>query len=221
MTIIAVVLLAALNASGLMRSPNQINQRDGINLEKLSRSELDGLPEEERARRTAEHARVGRDLEGLLGFSFGRKLVEYGFESAEGRLENPDFPVFRLPKPVLGFERFRPLLVTERLCGVLLSRPLLPCEDEEERQAAFAVADFTVLTNLAAEVGLTTNDLSRATNGVPHVWNISFEHWRETQVLRIGDGELACGFVRALKAEAEAEERARVKKLMHAEEPAK
>lgn len=217
MTMIAVLLLAALNASGLMRSPNQINQRDGISLEKLSKSALDGLPEEERQSQLAEHDRVGRELADLFGFAFGKNLGEYGFESAVERVENPAYPILRLPKPALGFTRFRPLLVTQRLCGVLLDRPLPPSEDEEARQMAFAAADFTVMTNLAAHVGLSTNNLALATNGVPHVWRISFERWRENQILRINDGELACSFVRALKAEAEARERARVKALMHSE----
>ena len=214
MMLLTIFLVAAMNASGLITSPTQINQRDGVDLEKLSKSALDGLAEDEKARRWAEHERVGDDLAGLLGFKFGEPLADYGFKLAAEQPDDPAYPVYDLAQPTVGFSRFRPLLLFGKLCGVLMTRDLPPCEDEEERQAAFAAANFTVTTNLAAAVGLSTNNLAVATNGVPHVWRITLERWRRTQVLRIGDGELVVRLVRAAKAEKEAEQLERIRHLM-------
>lgn len=218
MTFLSAVLVAALNASGLIGSPTQINQRDGINLDRLSKSALDGLSEEDRNLRWGEHERVGREFADLLGFEFGKPLADYGFALDAKQPDDPAFPVYNLAKPAVGFVRFRPIMVLDRLCGVLLERPMVPGKNEKERQKTFALADFTVRTNLASVVGLSTNDLAVATNGVPHVWRISLERWNTTQVLRIGDGELVSRLVRAAKAEAEAAEAERVKRLMHHDE---
>lgn len=214
MMFVTIWLVAAMNASGLITSPTQINQRDGVNLEKLSKSALDGLAEEEKARRWAEHERVGRDLADVLGFKFGAPLAEYGFKLAAEQPDDPAYPVYDLAQPTVGFTQFRPLLLFDKLCGVLLTRPLPPSEDEEARQAAFAAADYAVRTNLATVVGLSTNNLAVATNGVPHVWRITLERWRQTHVLRIGDGELMAQLVRAAKAEKEAKDRERIRHLM-------
>lgn len=216
---LTIVLVAAMNASGQLNSPTQINQRDGVNLEKLSKSALDGLPEEEKTRRWEEHERVGRDLAELFGFKFGEPLADYGFVLAAEQQDDPAYPIYDLARPVLGFAQFRPRLMFGRLCGVLLCRPIPPCEDEEQRQAVFAAADFEVRTNLATVVGICTNNLSVATNGVPHVWRISLERWRYAQVLRVGDGELVAKLIRADKAEKEAKELERIRHLMRHDEP--
>ena len=217
--LLTIVLVAAMNASGQIGSPTQINQRDGVNLEKLSKSALDGLSEEEKTRCWAEHERVGRDLAEMFGFKFGEPLADYGFALAAEQQDDPAYPIYDLAHPVCGFVQFRPQLIFGRLCGVLLCRPMPPCEDEEQRQAAFAAADFEVCTNLAATVGVSTNDLTVATNGVPHVWRVSLERWRHAQVLRVGDGELVSRLVRAAKAEKEAKELERIRHLMHHDEP--
>ena len=217
--LLTIVLVAAMNASGLLGSPTQINQRDGVNLEKLSKSALDGLSEEEKTRRWAEHERGGRDLAEMFGFKFGEPLADYGFALAAEQQDDPAYPIYDLARPVCGFAQFRPQLLFGRLCGVLLCRPMPPCEDEEQRQVVFAAADFEVCTNLAATVGISTNNLLIATNAVPHVWRISLERWRQTQVLRVGDGELVSRLVRASKAEKEAKELERIRHLMQHDEP--
>ena len=216
---LTIVLVAAMNASGQISSPTQINQRDGVNLEKLSKSALDGLSEDEKTRRWAEHERVGRDLAEVFGFKFGDPLADYGFALAAEQQDDPSYPIYDLASPAFGFVQFRPHLMFGRLCGVLLIRPVPPCEDEEQRQAAFVAADYEVCTNLASAVGVLTNDLTIATNGVPHVWRISLERWRHAQVLRVGDGELVAKLVRAAKAEKEAKELERIRHLMQHDEP--
>lgn len=221
MTCLATLLVAAMSASGLMSSPVQVNQRDGVNLEKLSRSALDGLASDEQARLMAEHDRLGGELEKLLGFSFGKPMGEYGFASVADRAKAPDHPVYALPKPVLAFERFRPLLLSDRLCGVLLERPLTPCVKEEDRAPMFLAADAAVRTNLVATLNLSTNDLAVAANGTPHLWRISLEHWRETQILRVADPELTARLARAIKAEREERKREQARHLMHADEAVK
>lgn len=217
MSFLSVVLLAATTAAGTLGSPTQINQRDGINLEKLSKSALDGLSEEDRTVRWAEHERVGREITDELGFEFGKTMAEYGFSRTSDQPDDPAHPVYQLPKPFLGFAEFRPVLVLERMCSVLLTRPMPPLEHEEDRQAAFLAANLEVTTNLVSVLGLSTNSLAVSTNDVPHLWRISLERWRDTQVLRIGDPELVSRLVREAKAEAEARELERIKHLMHAD----
>lgn len=204
------MLAATTMTVGLQKAATLMTGQQGMANFLTGESAYDGLDQEEKDRRLAEHERLGKDLASVFGFTFGEDFESYSFARVETNAN------YALPAQALGFSEFQPFITDGKLCGCYFKREAGRDEDGDYSDELFDLELMTSRTNLAEVLSIQTNNLTVATNGVPHVWRISYEKWRTVLVLRICDEEMSRDLVIKAEERKKAEEAARMSELMKA-----